>query len=414
MKKSNLTKEQELLLYVLKSAINGDSGEKFDCDFSTLDFNAFIKESMYQAVCDITFENSTFLKPYISPETYEKWKKKAIAVAIYGIGVSNSQNELIDILGEKYDYVIIKGLAAASYYNNPDLRDLGDVDFLIKTEDKKTVKNLLINCGYTSSGEDNDHHVVFKKDKSHLEMHFEIPGIPYGEIGDKIRAFMADVFDKRTVVSLNNGLTRDFSAPDKMWHGLILTLHMLHHMLGEGLGLRHMMDWAFYVKKTAEEPFWQELIAFFKEIGLYVYVSAMTKTCALYLGSVCPDWCKGVSSELCDDIMADIFRLGNFGFKDADKSRSGSLVSEHGKNGTRSNKNARLWKQFNDSVKSRHKSLERHKILYPIFYVYEFFRYTFDAMCGKRPKLHKLLKDAKQRKSIYDKLHIFETGKKDQ
>ena len=411
MGKSNLTKEQELLLYVLKCAVKGDSVEKSDFDYSSLDFKAFIKESIYQAVCHITFENSAFLKSYVPQEVYVKWQQKAIAVAAYGIGVVNSQNELIKLLDGKYKYVILKGLAASSYYSDYNLRDFGDVDFLIEEKDKDAIKNLLVDGGYECSGEDNDHHIVFKKPHSHLEMHFEIPGIPYGDIGDKVRTFMAGVFKDSTVVAPNDGLTEDFSVPDKMRHGLILILHMQHHMLGEGLGLRHLLDWAYYVNKTAGEPFWQELVAFFKEIGIFVYASAITKTCALYLGSECPEWCKDISEDLCYEIISDIFSLGNFGYKDAGKSRSGSLISDHGKDGTKNGKKARLWKQFNASVKSRHKSLEKHKILYPIFYVYEFFRYSFDVIRGKRPKINKLLSDAEERKSVYDKLHVFETEK---
>lgn len=407
-----MTKEQEVLLCVLKHAINGDSGDKFDADYSDIDWKAFVKESIYQAVSYIAFEHSSCLTPYIPQNIYKKWSDIAVRIAVSNVNVINSQNDFIKILGGNYRYVILKGLAAASYYPDPDFRSFGDVDFLVKNDDCDSVKSLLIESGFEFSTEDNDHHLVFTRPKSHLEMHFEIPGIPYGEIGDKVRAFMDKVFDDCESVSLDNGLADTFYAPDKVRHGLILILHMQHHMLGEGLGLRHLMDWACFVNATHREEFWdKKLLPFFKEIGIFVYAAAMTKTCALYLGSVCPEWCKDVSEELCGEIMRDVFSLGNFGVKDSEKSRSGALISEHGKDGTKQSKCKHLWKQFNASVKSRHKSLEKHKILYPIFYVYEFFRYTFESMRGKKPKLNKLLKDAEKRKSVYEKLHVFETGK---
>ena len=31
--------------------------------------------------------------------------------------------------------------------------------------------------------------------------------------------------------------------PAPFHHGLILLLHTVHHMLGEGIGLRHLCDW---------------------------------------------------------------------------------------------------------------------------------------------------------------------------
>ena len=406
--KSALKKEQELLLYVLRRAINGDKSDTYVCNYSQIDWREFVKESVFQAVCYITFENSGFLKSYIPKEIYKKWEQRTLHVIVSNVNVANSQNHLLKILSDKYKYIILKGLTSASYYPNPELRDLGDVDFLIDCNEKDEISDLLINQGYECSGEDNDHHIVFKKPQSHLEMHFEIPGIPYGNIGDKIRIFMADALKERVVVSFNNGVTQDFSAPDSMRHGLILILHMQHHMLGEGLGLRHLVDWACYVNTTVNQPFWDELITFFKEVGIFVYAAAMTKTCALYLGSACPSWCADVSDEICEEIILDIFRLGNFGHKDSEKSRSGSIISDHGKDGTSTKKFNNLWRQFNVSVKSRHKSLEKHKVLYPFFYIYEIFRYIIDSLRGKRPKISKLIRDSEERKSVYEKLHVFE------
>lgn len=410
MKKDSLTKEQKLLLYVVKRAVNGaDDSPIRDCDFSSYDYKEFIKESIYQAVCYIAIENSEFLKPYIPQDMYFRWKQRAISIAVNDVSVVNSQNELTEMLGGKYKYVILKGLAAASYYPCPDLRNLGDVDFLVEDADKDAIKDLLISRGYTCNEEYNDHHVVLTRAKSILEMHFEIPGIPYGEIGEKIRKFMSGVFKDSITSTIDNGFTADFSAPDKMRHGLILILHMQHHMLGEGLGLRHLIDWACFINSTANEPFWKELIAFFKEIGLFIYTAAITKTCALYFGSVCPDWCKFIKDKLCYEIIADSFRLGNFGNKNASKSKSGSFISEHGKDGTNKSRMAHLLKLFDSSIRSRHKSLEKYKINYPFFFVYEIFRYWIDTVRGERPSVFKLLRDAKERKSVYEKLHVFET-----
>lgn len=408
MAEGKMTKEQKLLLCVLKRAINGVQSD-FDGDLSAIDWTAFIKESFFQAVSYITFENAGFLKPNIPEDLYQKWSARILKSVVSNVNVVNAQRNLITLLGDKYKYLILKGLAAASFYPNPELRDLGDVDFLIDTSEQEEIKNLLIKNGFECDEEDKDHHIVFTKPSAHLEMHFEIPGIPYGEKGDKVRQFMAGALEDCVKTTVDSKLIGDFVAPDKKRHGLILILHMQHHMLGEGLGLRHLTDWACFVNKTASESFWEELLAFFKEIGIFVYAAAMTKTCSVYLGSVCPEWCNDVSIELCEEIMLDVLSLGNFGRKDAGKSRSGSFISDHGKDGTKNGKMLRIWRQFNSSVKSRHKSLEKHKILYPFFYVYEFFRYLFDAMRGKRPKINKLLSDADDRKSVYEKLHVFET-----
>ena len=56
----------------------------------------------------------------------------------------NSQQELINILGEKHPYLILKGTSACSYYNKPILRALGDVDFLIEPKQQSEIEKLLM------------------------------------------------------------------------------------------------------------------------------------------------------------------------------------------------------------------------------------------------------------------------------
>lgn len=409
MAKGKITKEQELLLYVLKRAVKGVKDDFFDFDLSDVDWKSFINESFFQAVSYITFENSVLLKPYVPEELYKKWTGRIVSVVVSNVSVVNAQKNLISMIGENRKYLILKGLSSASYYPNPELRDLGDVDFLIADNEQEEVKNILIENGYECRGEGNDHHTIFRKPTEILEMHFEINGVPQGVKGEKVRSFMAGALGDGKKTTLGSDLIGEFFAPDKMRQGLILILHMQHHMLYGGLGLRHLLDWAYYINKTEGEPFWQELLAFFKEIGIFVYAATMTKTCSLYLGSDCPKWCEDVPDSLCEEVMLDILSLGNFGHRDINRSKSGLLIYNHGEEGVAGGTKGRLWQQFKISVKSRHKSLEKHKILFPFFCVWEFFRYSFEAICGKKPKIKKLLKDAKDRKSVYEKLHVFES-----
>lgn len=94
--------------------------------------------------------------------------------------VEQTQTELTEKLNEKYEYVILKGIASATYYPRPELRCLGDVDFLTKEENVLEIEKEIVALGYENYL-DNGRHITFKKTGKMIELHREITGVPYGE-----------------------------------------------------------------------------------------------------------------------------------------------------------------------------------------------------------------------------------------
>jgi hypothetical protein len=238
-------------------------------------------------------------------------------------------------------------------------------------------------------------------------MHFQVAGLPLGRLGEKARAYLSDAVDTAKITE-RDGVQIPVPAPEK--HGAILLLHSSHHLLGEGLGLRHLCDWAVFVTATKEETFWTEsLLPFFKEIGLFVFAKTLTKTASKYLFTACPSWAEDADEALCDKVMRDILQGGNFGRKDKARARSGMILSNHGKEGT---KRSFLYNAFQKThvVTMRVKAVQKCKLLYPFVWVGKTVQYLMRSLTNKRPKVNVLWKNAKDRKTIYDQLHIFETN----
>lgn len=398
-----MKKEQTFLLSLFLSAL--DPGREIPApDLSFAEWKALIAESFYQAVGYLTFSLCEPFKDRVPADLYPHWSRAVIKIMGRNRNVAAAQNELTALLGDR-PYLILKGLASAAYYPNPSLRDLGDVDFLVDKSLQNEVSELLLSHGYQSEGEENDHHIVFKKPFCHLELHREPPGIPGGEAGKTICAYFGSLTETATVQTLDDGfLNATFRAPSPAHHGLILLLHMQHHMTAEGLGLRHLLDWGFFVAKTKDEPFWQtELLPLLKKTGLLTYAAAMTKTCALYLGAPAPEFCREIPESLCKAIMEDIFALGNFGMKDHGRSHAAALTEKEG--GKKS-----AVRVFWEMVGAKHPVLTRAPVLYPLFAAGEFFGYCFGALTGRRTPLFKLRRAAKERDKLYRRLAVFQTG----
>lgn len=398
----NSTNEQRVLLALIRKSLFD-----IDCDFTDLeiDWKQVMIESRAQAVLLLACDSAAHVKELIPAEIFEEWKMRAFRSMMNNMKVQKSQRDMISILSEKrYPYMILKGLAAAYYYPRPELRALGDVDFLIDSDMKVDISDLFVENGYEKSLENHICHVVFKKPGAHLEMHFEPSGIPNGEQGEKVRAFLDKAVYKCSEVKVGNDV---FNMPNAMYHGMILALHMQHHQVSEGLGLRHLCDWACFVNKTVDESFWKELLAEFASIGLLTYIKLMTKTCSLYLGSKLPVWAEEVDDQICEDIMNDILASGNFGNKDEIRSKSGRMVSNHGKDGTNHTKVFYLYKNWHMSSAEKNPAVKNNKLRWLFEDIKRAIIYLYKMMKGERLSFIKMIPEADKRKKLYEEFQLF-------
>lgn len=370
------------------------------------------KESVKQTVVLFASGAISLYQNTIPKEIYGKWLVHSSKVITNNLSVMNCQNELTDFLDKNnYKYIILKGLASASYYENPDMRMLGDVDFLVENHKTDEIAKTLQNdLGYSIHGmESHERHLTMTKKQGAIEMHYEIPGIPSGDKGEFVKSFITDILDdtKITVIDENS-----FTAPSHLFHGIIILLHMLHHMSSEGLGLRHLCDWGAYVNKTANMDFWDKsFIPFLNELGLLRYASVMASVCHRYMGIDMPDALPLSEESVCEEIICDVLQSGNFGNKDEQYHRSGWIVSENGKDGVKKSTFAVVLSRLDSAVKLHWPWLKKWKILLPFAYVLFTVRYYLKVLKGERPTLSSLVPEANKRKELYKKLEIYEDEK---
>ena len=403
----NLSKEQKILLNCVAMGLS-ETPETLllsPTDLEGVEWETVVKEGLAQTVSMLAFDAAKAYKDYIPQEVYAKWKNLFLQGYAANVPVQQAQADLAQLMGEQeFTYVVIKGESSAAYYKNPEFRALGDVDFLIDTSKQAEIENALVQAGYEKDGMAHISHVIFKKPAAHLEMHFQIPGIPVGEKGQKVREFIKDA--ATSGVKKQGGLT-EFSAPTDEYHGIIILLHMQHHNLNDGMGLRHLCDWATYLQKTHGQAFWEEkLLPLMREIGILKYASVVTKLCAKYLGTVCPEWAQDAEDELCDGLLADTFLGGNFGRKDNERARSGALIAQKGEK--QRGPIATLAVSLHRAIVLKYPIVKKVWILYPFIYVWKVIKNLFQMLTGKKVSIGKMIPKAQERKALYDRLEVFE------
>ena len=138
----------------------------------------------------------------------------------------------------------------------------------------------------------------------------------------------------------------------------------------------------------------------------------MTKTCSIYLGTKLPNWAEDADEIICEEIINDIFAGGNFGRKDEVRSKSGMMVSNHGKDGTGRNKLYYLYHTLHMSSAEHKPHLKNSKIRWFAEDCRRGILYLSRVAKGERTSLVKMLPEAEKRKKIYEDFHLFEKNEK--
>lgn len=250
----------------------------------------------------------------VDSEVLGGWQKTAMAVLANNVRVDHGHAQLHELMTKAgVPYVILKGCASAAYYPDPLLRSMGDIDFLVRTEDLGRAGKVLEAHGLRPWDKEHVSHIVYQGNGIPLEMHFSIPGMPDGWAGELIQGHMESVFKDASAHKVGSGQAM---LPSDFHHGLIILLHTYHHLTGEGIGLRHLCDWAVFANSFSDEEFRSMFEKPLKELGLWRFAQVLTRISINYLGAGEREWAGGEPEPVDDQLMEDIVSGGNFGFKD--------------------------------------------------------------------------------------------------
>ncbi len=399
-------KEREVLALVSQAL--------FDEDFpvpsqghENLEWQSLYEECRQQAVPIITYGGVQ--KKKMPQNIEQQWKKTVIANTYNNFQVTYDHLKVHEMMQEAgVPYVILKGCASAEYYPKPLERAMGDVDFLVKKEDMEKAGSVLKAHGFVPWEQEHICHVVYRKDSSHLEMHFEPAGIPYGKAGERIREYLENIMDQAREIQVEGGT---LMVPSAFHHGLILLLHTSHHLVGEGIGLRHLCDWAVFAASLSDSEFTGIFEEKLKAVGLWEFARLITQTCIHYLNAPYRKWVGEEKPELIAGIMADIFSGGNFGRKDKSRVHESYLISNRGKNGVgHSSILGQFFASMNEVVHTNLPKSRKYPVLLPVGWCYYGGRYFLRMIRGKRPVIHigKTVEGAVTRKELYREFHLFE------
>lgn len=294
-----ITDNQFALLELVKNSLFGITPNLPE----DIDYDEIFAEAQAQTI-------TALVAPCVPKDLSFKWQEPSAQSMAHYMRSLFEQTNLVKLFdNSNIPLVILKGTSAAVYYPKPQLRLMGDIDFLVPEDDYDKAFSLLENNGYTP---DCDHEegrdFTFTKGGVMFELHKR-----YSDEKYDIEDILIDGM-KRSVQKTISGQTFP-SLPDYE-NGLVLLDHIRHHLYA-GLGLRQIIDWTMFANCVlSNENYEKNFLPLIKSAGLETFCKVVTKMCKTYI--YLPEsvtWCNDADMESSDQLLELVMSSGNFGIK---------------------------------------------------------------------------------------------------
>lgn len=176
--------------------------------------------------------------------------------------------------------LVFKGLAHSRYYPNPKHREFGDFDcyqFGKITDGNRVAAE----CGATVDDSWYKHSKINYKGVT-IENHRYFTAARSSKKAKALNAYMVQQLgDGSYLLPLDD---TNILLPTLDVEGLFMLHHSLRHFLEEGINLRHLCDWACWIKTNQKQIIWGDFYQKCREFGLDGYVDVLNVIVSRYLG----------------------------------------------------------------------------------------------------------------------------------
>ena len=403
-----MTEAQKILLSLVSRAMGTETSEAFPEDEVLR--RAVVEESIHQSVCLLVCD-SMYENERTQDTAYRTLKKYADVTFKNNILGYEHHRFVSECLRENnIPFVIIKGISSDKFYPKKYLRSIGDVDIFVRPEYTEFAQKVLIDAGFKQLSNASEHHLAYVKERCRVELHYTIGDAPecIKETVDNI--FFSENGIVETAEYVDYGGAK-LPVCNSYFHGLTLLLHTAGHISSEGIGLRHLCDWAAFIKDYNSESFCNEFEKVCKKLGLWTLAQVLTKA-AGYIGVPKFEFSESRADNTAETLIEDIFFVGNMGQKNINGVFS-KLNRHDTDKGVEKSKIRYLFNTLNNHVYTHIPAAKCHKLLLLPGYVYVIFRRAWLRLTGQRKRVHigKSYENAKQRDRFIESLKLYSRQK---
>lgn len=197
--------------------------------------------------------------------------------------------------------VVMKGFSSAILYPEPDLRICGDIDLFIPEKYNEAVKFIEI-LGFETSFTHKHH--KFYYDGVLIELHHDIISLPF----KKLHKYSVHEVEYLGVKS---------KIFDETTTGILLLTHAVTHLIGSGLGFRHLCDWVLFNKnypKNIDNSYFKNFIKENRLIRFLTIFNELSNTLKITENLLFTGFKKRISHNDVYSLEKDMFMQGDCGY----------------------------------------------------------------------------------------------------
>ena len=222
------------------------------------------------------------------------------------------------------DYRVVKGQVVASCYPQPLLRQSGDIDLFCTTRHYDRFSKLLQDKGIKTHYDASEKHAEFERNGFLYELHWTLNNFSRKEWQQYFDRILQE--DKGMTMKIGDAEIPTLSPTT---NALYIFIHLFHHLIHSGVGLRQFCDWMMWLHRYQEKIDKEELLRHLKKLDLERPYRVLGAVLVEQLGLPEHEFPLAITDKdrkRSRKLMADIMKMGNFGHN---KQKTGSLGLIH-------------------------------------------------------------------------------------
>lgn len=255
-------------------------------------------------------------------EQFRKWPSQSGKLRnafLNAVAVSVNRADMLQEIAKRFQnenipFICMKGAVFRDYYPVPEVRTMGDVDFIIRTEDRQKSNKILMEDMHFERMIDN--HAVWTywtgqfMFEVHDHMFYEDLAVEYD-----YRAYFDQVWQYSKQGSVFGVESENLLVPSESFHFLYLMTHTAKHVINKGMGFRAFLDMVFIVHKCSDKMDWLWIEKQLEELKLLEFTKKCFTLCEHWFDVRMPMSAAELSDGFVELITEKMFQDGLFGLE---------------------------------------------------------------------------------------------------
>lgn len=267
-----------IFFHLLRAAIGTEpfSGHSLTSD----EWKALYRLSAVQGVTAVVFD---FVKTLPKSEALGmavlmKWLSAATGVEQTMRRMQMTAEEFAEAMEKRgIPVVVLKGMAFAQYYPNPLHRECGDLDCYMMGKKEEGDRIALELGGQMEEAGYKHSHLSYNSLTIENHRFFtDFDNAPTGKLTEQVLGEL--IREEHTYIG--NSKLR---CPSANFNALFLLKHSQGHFIDEGIRLRHVLDWALFLKGEQENVDWLRVLPMLETTRTALFSGVMTAIAIQYL-----------------------------------------------------------------------------------------------------------------------------------